>query len=103
MTHDVQIPRDRHVRRSGSDYTIALLNLLPFGQAWTRRAGSVLVNTVRGLADYWGFVDGRAADLLERESDPRQTLELLTDWERNFGLPDPCFKEPHSIHERQVL
>lgn len=105
MTHETtttQIPRDRHIRRTGADYTIALLNLLPTGQAWSRRVGSVLYRTVRGLADYWGYVDGRAADLLERESDPRATIELLPDWERNWGLPDPCFTTPQTIYERQV-
>ena len=56
-----------------------------------------------GLADYYGFVDGRAADLLERESDPRLTIELLPDWERNWGLPDPCFGEALSIDDRHRL
>jgi len=60
------------------------------------------MQTVRGLAGVWGFVDSRAADLLERESDPRKTIELLPDWERNWGLPDPCVKEPISIYDRQV-
>jgi uncharacterized protein YmfQ (DUF2313 family) len=46
-------------------------------------------------------VDTRAADLLEQESDPRRTLELLPDWERNWGLPDPCYTEPLTIGERQ--
>jgi uncharacterized protein YmfQ (DUF2313 family) len=54
----------------------------------------VLAQACAGLADYWGFVDGRAADLLETESDPRATTELLTDWERNWGLPDPCLTDP---------
>jgi uncharacterized protein YmfQ (DUF2313 family) len=85
---------DKHVRRTGDDYAQALLNLLPYGQAWPRHPFSTLVQTINGLANYWGFVDGRAADLLERESDPRATFELLPDWERNFGLPDPCLSNP---------
>jgi uncharacterized protein YmfQ (DUF2313 family) len=94
---------DRHVRRSGSDYREAFFNLLPNGQAWPKHAlDSVLYGTVDGLCEYWGFVDGRAADLLERESDPRQTIELLPDWERNFGLPDPCYTAPQTIAERQA-
>ena len=43
----------------------------------------------------------RAADLLERESDPRLTIELLPDWERNWGLPDPGVTAPLTIAERQ--
>jgi uncharacterized protein YmfQ (DUF2313 family) len=85
---------DRHIRRSGDDYAQAMLSLLPVGQAWPRDPDSTLVRTCVGLAEYWGFVDGRAADLLERESDPRATFELLTDWERNWGLPDPCISNP---------
>ena len=94
---------DRHIRRSGEDYREAFLELLPQGQAWPKRAlDSVLFQTVDGLTNYWGFVDGRAADLLERESDPRATVELLPDWERNFGLPDPCYTTPQTVAARQV-
>jgi uncharacterized protein YmfQ (DUF2313 family) len=94
---------DRHIRRAGSDYADSFLTMLPQGQAWPKRVpDSTLVRSVVGLCDYWGFVDGRAADLLERESDPRQTVELLPDWERNWGLPDPCYEEPQTIGERQL-
>ena len=95
--------RDVHVRRAGSDYAQALLELLPYGQAWPRAVGSTLVMTVDGLADYYGFVDSRAADLLEQESDPRKTVELLPDWERNWGLPDPCFQSTPTISMRQKM
>src|SRR5262245_47224543 len=82
---------DRHIRRSGDDYATALAALLPTGRAWPRELDTILMKTVRGLAQVFGFVDMRAADLLERETDPRYTQEMLTDWERNWGLPDPCF------------
>ena len=93
---------DRHVRRTGADYTQSFLSLLPQGYAWPRHGDSLLVQVCRGLCEYWGFVDGRAGDLLERESDPRSTIELLPDWERNWGLPDPCYTGPLTIHDRQV-
>lgn len=96
------LPRDIHVRRTGSDYLQAFLNLLPTGQAWPRHPMSVLVRTCSGLTEYWGYVDSRAADLLEIESDPRKTVELLPDWERAWGLPDPCVKIPQSISARQL-
>ena len=93
---------DRHIRRLGSDYTEAFLSMLPQGQAWPKHApDSVMVRGIAGLCDYWGFVDGRAADLLETESDPRKTVELLPDWERNWGLPDPCYTAPQTIGDRQ--
>ncbi len=93
---------DVHVRRTGSDYAQQFLRLLPQGQAWSRDPQSVLVLTCEGLCDYWGFVDSRAADLLEIESDPRLTTELLPDWERNWGLPDPCVTAPQSIQARRT-
>lgn len=94
---------DRHVRRGAEDYADALAWLLPTGPAWPRAAESVLMRLVSGLAAIWGYVDSRAAELLERESDPRLTIEMLDDWERNFGLPDPCFAQGHTIAERQAI
>jgi uncharacterized protein YmfQ (DUF2313 family) len=94
---------DRHVRRSGDDYAQALIDLLPRGQAWPRDPGSTMIQALTGLAMFYGYVDGRAADLLETESDPRATLELLPDWERNWGLPDPCFQETTTIGERRDI
>jgi uncharacterized protein YmfQ (DUF2313 family) len=93
---------DRHIRRRGSDYRDAFLELLPQGQAWPKHSmDSVLWQACDGLCEYWGYVDGRAADLLEIESDPRTTVELLPDWERNFGLPDPCYTAPQTVAARQ--
>jgi len=94
---------DRHIRRSGDDYASSLADLLPQGPAWPRYIDSVLMRVIYGLAQYWGFVDGRAADLLERESDPRKTTELLPDWERNWGLPDPCFTTDQTIDARRRM
>ncbi|MEY9404447.1 DUF2313 domain-containing protein [Bradyrhizobium barranii subsp. barranii] len=92
---------DRHVTRSGDDYAEALSQLLPQGQAWPRDEGSTLMRVVRGLSQIWGVVEASASKLLEVESDPRITLDLLPDWERNWGLPDPCYQEPLTIGDRQ--
>ena len=91
---------DKHVRRDGNDYAQALANLLPRGLAWPREPDSVLMKTVSGLAQIFGYVDSRAGDLLEREVDPRITLEMLPDWERNWGLPDECFPNVHGMDAR---
>ena len=83
---------DRHMRRNGEAYFHAYANLLPYGIAWPREPDRIIMKVVRGLAEIWGaWVDRRAADLLEIETDPRITLEMLSDWERNWGLPDFCF------------
>lgn len=99
---------DRMTRRSGDDYTQAFLALLPQGQAWPRfidctNDETTLYKVHRGLAYYWGTVDSRAADLLERESNPSRTIELLPEWERAWGLPDPCFPDATTIAERQRM
>ena len=60
------------------------------------------MRVVRGLCQIWGDFEKRASTLLEVESDPRYTIELLPDWERNWGLPDPCYEAPQTIAERQV-
>lgn len=92
---------DRHVTRSGSDYAYAFARLLPRGKAWSRDQNSTIMKTVAGLTAIWGTVEQYASTLLERESDPRQTVLLLPDWERNWGLPDPCLVTPQTIGDRQ--
>lgn len=87
---------DRHVRRDGNDYADALLALFPRGHAWPRNEDSVLSKLAHGLCQIMGYMDGRAADLLEIESDPRATDEILEEWERAFGLPDHCIPNPSS-------
>jgi uncharacterized protein YmfQ (DUF2313 family) len=93
---------DSYVRRYADDYAAALAALLPTGAAWPRDSDGDLMGFVAGLAGIWGGeIAGRADDLLVRETDPRSTLEMLTDWERAFGLPDPCVAEPLTIGDRQ--
>jgi uncharacterized protein YmfQ (DUF2313 family) len=103
-----QLPLDQHTRRSDADYASAFSALLPSGAAWPR-GPSELQTVLLGLSQIWGAstagtisVDGRAGDLLETEADPRATLELLPDWERAWGLPDPCVAEVQSISQRRA-
>jgi uncharacterized protein YmfQ (DUF2313 family) len=120
MAITVHSNRDHHVRRSGGDYAHRFLQLFPRGQAWPKEPASTLWKVCYGLAEYWGFVDSRAADLLERDSDPRKTTEaqicyplstgeicepdgLLPDWERAWGLPDPCFPSATTIEARRRM
>ena len=93
---------DRHVTRTGEDYATAMQALLPLGHAWPRDEDSMLMRVVKGLTRIWGDFEDRSSTLLEMESDPRSTIELLPDWERNWGLPDPCYDAPQSVYERQL-
>jgi uncharacterized protein YmfQ (DUF2313 family) len=90
------------IRRGAEEYGGALMALLPTGPAWPRDPETVLARAVAGLAAVLGFVDKRAADLLEIEGDPRLTLEMIDDWERAFGLPDPCIGQATTLQERRV-
>lgn len=74
-----------------ADFETAIAErLLPRGLAWTRVAGSVLQRFWRVIADAIAGVHARTADLTEREAWPPASVELLPDWERVLGLPDPC-------------
>lgn len=97
------LPPDKHVRRDGDDYGYAWQALMPRGQAWPKALHAIIRRLCDALAYYFGFVDGRADDLLVRESDPRRTVELLPDWERAWGLPDECFPDADTIAERQRM
>ena len=74
---------------TAEQYLAQLQALLPPGAAWPREAGAVLTDLLLAMADELARIDLRAERLLE-EANPRTTLELLADWERVVGLPDPC-------------
>ncbi len=74
--------------------------LMPQGAAWNRDDGTNLTDLLRALAYEYSRVKKRGLDLLE-EVDPRTTAEMLSDWERVFGLPDEC-DQPETIAGRRV-
>lgn len=71
------------------EYRGQVERLLPPGILWRQRDNSVMRSLLTAVATEFARVDERAADAL-LESDPRVTQELLEDWERFLGLPDPC-------------
>lgn len=83
-TGDIDPPRGQETFRD------AWSHLLPNGRAWPRERDSVLMRVLLGLAGVWAGVDARARILLYREALPDRTVDLLRDWERVAGLPDPC-------------
>lgn len=82
-------------------YKEMIHGLLPVGQAWERRADSVLSKIVEVAANEMAAVHGRS-DILLAEADPRQTFEMLSDWERVAGLPDNCAGVDNTIQERRA-
>lgn len=73
--------------------------LLPRGVLWDLEDGSAISRVLLGLADELARIDARSEDLI-REIHAPTTLELLADFERVYGLPDPCLGEEQSTAQR---
>jgi uncharacterized protein YmfQ (DUF2313 family) len=86
---------------TSADYLAQLQALLPQGPAWPRESDATLTRLLQAWADELARVDSRAAQLID-EADPRTTFELLSDWERVAGLPDPCAGEDQSTAQRRA-
>ena len=82
---------------SADAYGRQLGQLLPPGAAWTQEPGSNLQRLLRALGESLARVHQRSDDLF-RETDPRQTFEVLDRWEAALGLPDTC-----SLHGSQTV
>lgn len=83
------------------DYLQQLQALLPVGPAWSREPQALITKLLGGWAEEFARVDNRAQDLLN-EADPRTTSELLADWERVAGLPDPCVTVDTNVDQRRA-
>jgi uncharacterized protein YmfQ (DUF2313 family) len=84
------------------DFQRGLQGVLPRGRAWPRDPGSTLAALLNGHADAVYGVHQRFVQLLDVESDPSQTIELLTDWENDYGLPDPCTPLNATLQQRHA-
>jgi uncharacterized protein YmfQ (DUF2313 family) len=75
--------------------------MLPPGR-WRLDAGGNLSGVLRAIATGFASLHGRILALLDREADPAQTLELLPEWEREFGLPDECAPSNPTLAQRRA-
>lgn len=82
-------------------YLQMLQSLLPEGQAWNRDKDSNTTSLLAVTASELSKLHQRTDDLVV-ESDPRSTLETLTDWEETAGLPDTCTGAEDTIQERRA-
>ncbi len=80
-------------------YLERLLSLLPPGQL-DRSLDSNFAQLLKPAAKEFARIHNRAHDLV-RESDPRRTIEMLSDWEEFAGLPDPCSVNNPTLGERR--
>lgn len=73
--------------------------IMPRGPIWY---GPVLTGLVGGITDSTEAVHAYAVNLLTVESDPAKTEQLLPDFERVYGLPDPCTPLAPTIPQRRA-
>ena len=86
--------------RSLDQYSHMLLALLPRGYAWP--TDGALGDISMALAEELQRIEGRAEGLLD-EADPRTVIELIEDWEGDWGLPDPCLGQLGTLQQRREL
>lgn len=72
-----------------TDYKEMIWGLFPQGKAWTREKNNALEDFISAISEECVRIDGKSV-ALHSEADPRTALELLGDWEKDFGLPDEC-------------
>jgi uncharacterized protein YmfQ (DUF2313 family) len=85
---------------SAEDYLEMSQNLLPSGPAWPREQDAFVTRLLDAWAQEFARIEARVDALIE-EADLRTAIELLADWERNYGLPDECYPESATIAERR--
>lgn len=78
---------------STDEVLAALWDLMPPGPIWERGGDSRLDALLEGLAGELAELLSQTGDLVA-EADPRTTSDLLADWERVLGLPEPCDPSP---------
>lgn len=89
------------VARPAEAYAAQLTSLLPRGALWERGADPTLDKLLLWMGREFARIDQRIADLL-READPRETVEMLPDWEAEVGLPDPCSGPASTLQGRRA-
>lgn len=86
---------------TADQYREQLKALLPPGRAFPRERGTNMEKLLDAMAQELARLDARA-EQLTREANPQTTQELLGDWERVAGLPDPCTEAPVTLQGRMA-
>ena len=85
-----------------AQYLPQVRKLFPRGPAWPEDPGTTAEAMRQAIADSAEAVHTLGSTLVEIEADPTQTLLLLPDWERDWGLPDPCTPLNATIAQRRA-
>jgi uncharacterized protein YmfQ (DUF2313 family) len=82
-------------------YARQMKQLLPWGSIWPFSPSSWLSTLLVGFGDELARIDARAEDVVN-EWDPSTAVQMLEDWERVLGLPEPGQKLSPITGERQI-
>ena len=52
------------------------------------------------IADVFSGWKDTASNFIDVEADPAKAVQLLTDWESEYGLPDPCTPASPTLQQR---
>lgn len=89
--------------RDAAAFAHAMIAQMATGEIWPRTPSSTLVRAVTGLAGVVGRWASRCGTFLRTEAFPPSSLDMLPDWERVLGLPEPCLPVTSpTISERQL-
>jgi uncharacterized protein YmfQ (DUF2313 family) len=84
------------------DFVRAFQALMPRGPIWNRGlASGAQLGTITGLMGCYEVQTARSNNLLI-DCFPGTTYELLPEWEKTLGLPDPCSGTPPSTQARRA-
>ncbi len=89
------------VTYSADDYLAAMMSLGHRGRAWPIEPGTVRAAVMTGLAQSYVRSGARAVNLIV-DASPATTNELLPEWEKSLGLPDPCTPLNPSTAQRKA-
>ncbi len=87
--------------RTAQQYRAQLRALLPTGPAWEPERVPELALVLTGLSQELARIEARAFALLN-EMDAGGVNELVPDWERVMGLPDPCIGLEPVFEDRRL-
>lgn len=86
---------------TADDYTRIILALMPRGRIWPKEPDATQAATAQGLAGAYVQQTARANNLLI-DAFPASSTELLPEWEKTLGLPDPCMGENPTLQQRRA-
>lgn len=86
--------------RTVGQYRDMLLLLLPRGDVWRAESDSALHKIATAVGAEYRRIEQFAENLVE-ESDPRTVVDLIGEWETDWGLPTDCTGPLTTLTERR--